>query len=112
MKALNYLTKIILEDIYKDVLTKELDGETTIDGEIEIILKNEVIGYVNYVVGIDELSPCFGGSCECPPHSGDFEITLESAIVSDMYSNNGFPLTNITKALNELLEKQTGKTLR
>lgn len=111
MKKLNALTKIIIEHIYTDVLGKEIDGETTINGEAEITLKNEIIGYVNYTVGINELSASFGGSWEFAPYAGDYDITLESAIVSDMYSSNNIALVNIQRALNELLEKSIGKTL-
>lgn len=111
MKKLNDLTKIILETIYVDVVNKELDGETTITGETEITLKDEVIGYVIYSVGINELSASFGGSWEFAPYAGDYDITLESAIVSDMYSSNNIALINIQKALNGLLEKSIGKTL-
>lgn len=105
MKLLTELKKTILDEIYNDCLNKDFIDETTLIGEIEIIYNKEVVGYVSYKVLIEATSPCFNGDWDTPPHEGDYDFILDSVFVHSMYSTNGFPLSNITKALNELMEK-------
>jgi len=110
MKTLNKLKEIVLECIYNDVLYKDLYDVESITSEAEIILNNEILGYVKYRVSIDTTTPSLNSYYDTPDFA-ELSIIVEYAIVDTMYSNNNNKLVNVTNALNNILALREGKQL-
>lgn len=96
MKRLELLLENVLITINDACLNDDSDA-FTIRQTADIILNNDQVGEVKFVVSQTILDEIY--------------LTLDSAVV-ELYGNSGNRLTNVEKALNELLQKKYGSILK
>jgi len=108
MKRLELLLENVLITINNACL-KEDNYISTIRETTDIIFNDNQSGEIKFVVS----QTILGGSAwsyDAEPDLGEVELTLDSAVV-ELYGNSGNRLTNVEKALNDLLQKKSGSIL-
>lgn len=96
MKRLELLLEITLITINNACLNDDSNAYT-LRQTSDLIVNGEQVGDVKYVVSQTILDEIY--------------LTLDSAVV-ELYGNSGNRLTNVEKALNELIQKKSGSILR
>ncbi len=108
-KTIENLKNAVIICIEKD-LSYYLSGNADDDNEMiyrdcELIYKNELIGQIEYSAYRRVTSASSDGDLDTPPSGCEYDLTLESAVVTELPSDVCVERTNIKEHLNDVLSK-------